>query len=235
MIKWLFKWILRTILFLGIVAFLLIAFKDSIYSAITVHRIRARTGMDVQIGQFSSSLFSPTVTIRNLKLYNTAEFGGTLFLDVPELHVEVNPLSLAERKLRLSLVRFQLAELAIVRNESGQTNIVSLLNRAEHEAAKHEKGALEHLLGDLEFAGIDVLNLSLGKARFIDLKNASNNRETRVDLENQIFKNVNSEADVYGMLVVLWLRSGGKFSFSPNDLAQDYIGRQVQRPEPANR
>ena len=61
----------------------------------------------------------------------------------------------------------------------------------------------------VEFAGIDVLNLSLGSAKFIDLADKRNNREVRLDLQNQIFKNIKTEADFYGMGVLLWLRSGG--------------------------
>ena len=59
-----------------------------------------------------------------------------------------------------------------------------------------------------------MLNLSVGKANFIDLKEAGNNREIRVDLQNQIFKNVKSDADVYGILFMIWLRSGGGFTLA---------------------
>ena len=87
--KWLFKWAVRLVLLVVVGVILLLVFRDSLWRAVTEHRIRAQTGMDVSIGRFSSGLFSPVVTIENLKLYNTAEFGGTLFLDVPELHLEL--------------------------------------------------------------------------------------------------------------------------------------------------
>jgi hypothetical protein len=231
MFKWLFKWMFRLVLLVVVLFVLFIAFKDSIYATLAENRIRGRTGMDVQIGSFSSSLFSSAVTIKNLKLYNTAEFGGTLFVDVPELHIELDSISLAQRKLRFNLVRFNLAELDIVRNEAGKTNIFAMIEKAESDAKGKKEDRFRKLLGDLQFDGIDVLNLSLGKAKFIDLKDASQNREIHVDMQNQIFKQVNSEADVYGMLFMIWLRSGGKLSLSPNDLAKDYLNRKGEKVE----
>jgi uncharacterized protein involved in outer membrane biogenesis len=228
--KWLFKWVWRLVFLAVVLVILLLVFRDSFWRAVTEHRIRAQTGMDASIGRFSSGLFSPVVTIENLKLYNTAEFGGTLFLDVPELHLELDPVALAQRKLRVTLARFNLAELNVVRNEAGQTNILSLLNKVTPSSTSGND-RLQKLAGDLKFEGVAVLNLSLGKVRFIDLKDATRNRELRLDLQNQIFKNVKSDADVYGMLFMIWLRTGGKFSITPADLAKDFVGRKADRIE----
>lgn len=224
-VKRLFKWLLRLIFVIVVLVVLVFAFKDSMLRIAAEHRLRAQTGMDVKIGKFSSGIFSPVVTIENLKIYNTAEFGGTPFLDIPELHIELDSLALAQRKLRITLVRLNLAELDIVKNEAGQTNIFRIKNKVEGGGSK--KNGLQAALGDFQFDGIDVLNLSLGKAKFIDLKDAKNNREIRVDLQNQIFKNVKSDADVYGILFLVWLRSGGNFSITPVDLGKDFIGRKL--------
>lgn len=228
-VKRLFKWILRLILLVVVLVALLLVFKDSMLRIAAENRIRAQTGMDVKIGKFSSGIFSPVVTIENLQIYNTAEFGGTPFLNIPELHIELDSIALAQRKLRVTLVRLNLAELDIVKNDAGQTNIFRIKNKVEGGGSK--KNALQGALGDFQFEGIDVLNLSLGKAKFIDLKDAKNNREIRVDLQNQIFKNVKSDADLYGILFLVWLRSGGTFSITPVDLGKDFIGRKLGRIE----
>jgi uncharacterized protein involved in outer membrane biogenesis len=230
MIKWFFKWGIRLGLLAVVLVILFLAFKDSVLRAMAEHRIRSQTGMEVKIGKFSSGLFSPVVTLENLRLYNTAEFGGTLFLDIPEIHVELDAIAMAQNRLRMKLVRFNLAEINVVKNEAGQTNITSLVEKTKTPSAKG-KEPRSKLLGDLKFDGIDVLNLSLGKAKFIDLKDAHNNREIQVGLENQVFKDVRSEADVYAMLFMIWLRSGGKFSIGPNDLAKDYLGRKAEKVE----
>lgn len=230
MIKWFIKWILRLVVFVAVLVILFLAFKDSIWRTIAEHRIRSQTGMEARIGKLSTGLFSPVITIENLKLYNTAEFGGTLFLEIPELHLELNSLSLAQRQLRITLARINLAELDIVKNEAGQTNITSLLTQMQPNASA-KTGRTSTPLGDLEFDGIDVLNLSFGKVRFLDLKDRANNREIRVGMQNQIFKNVKSEGDAYAILFMLWLRSGGKLSISPDALAQDYLAKQREKIE----
>ena len=229
MIKRLIKWLLRLVLLVVVLVVLALVFKDSVFRVVAENRIRAQTGMDVKIGKFSSGIFSPVVTIEKLKLYNTAEFGGTLFLDIPELHIELDSLALAQRKLRVTLVRLNLAELDIVRNEAGQTNIYRI--KRSVAGGGSQKNTVQQALGDFKFDGIDVLNLSLGRARFIDLKDAKNNREIRVDLQNQIFKNVKSDADLYGILFLIWLRSGGSFSISPVDLGKNYIGGKLEKVE----
>jgi hypothetical protein len=211
-VKWLVKWLLRLAFLVIVLVVLALVFKDSMLRIVAENRIRAQTGMDVRIGKFSSNLFSPIVTIENLRLYNTVEFGGAPFLNIAELHIECDPVALQQHKLRIKLARLNLVELDIVKNEAGQTNIFSLTKQLE--GAGEKKNGLQDMLGGFDFAGIDVLNLSLGKAKFIDLKDPKNNREIRVDLQNQIFKNVKAEPDIYGILFIIWLRSGGGFSIN---------------------
>jgi hypothetical protein len=211
-----FKWAFR-LAFIAVVL-VVVAFlsKDAILRSVTEHRIRKQTGMDVQIGKLSSGVFSPVVTVRDMKLYNTAEFGGTLFLDVPELHIECDPVALSRRELRIKLMRLNLKTLNLVRNEAGQTNIFSIMERVR----EHARGAgKDEVMGDLEFTGVDVLNLTLGKARYVDFKEPGRNREFTLNLENQIFKNVKTEADLYAVLLVVWLRSGAGMAIPPASTA----------------
>src|ERR1043166_9378559 len=199
--KWLFKWCFRLILLLVVAIVGLVLFKDAIMKAVIEQRIRARTGMDVKIGRFSVGIFSPIVTLERLRLYNRPEFGGIPFIDMPELYVEYDRAALRRRKLHITLMRFSLAELTVVRNEAGQTNLVSLMAQP---AFKNDR----HRAPDLEFAGIDVLNLSLGKVRFLDLKDSRQNGALDLGVKNQVFRNVNSEGDVFGVLLMIWVRSG---------------------------
>src|SRR5436190_15643506 len=97
--KWLLKWMLRLGLLVAVVIVLLFIFKDSILRTAAEQRIRAQTGMEAKIGKFSGSFFSPVVTIENFKLFNTPEFGGGPFVNIPELHLECDPVALAQGKL----------------------------------------------------------------------------------------------------------------------------------------
>lgn len=200
--KWLFKWVFRLILLVIVLVVALVLSKDAILKALLERQIRSQTGMDVKIGKFSFSILSPVVNIENFKLYNPPEFGGTPFLDIPELHVEYDRAALAGRKIHLTLLRLNLAELNLVRNDAGHTNVANIRWQAPVPGSQPPD--------KVPFPVIDVLNLSVGKARFTDLKNPRHNREYHPKLQNQIFKNVKSTDEVNGILFMLWLRSGGE-------------------------
>ncbi len=212
--KTLFKWVFRLGFLLVVLIVALVLGKDAIIKAAVERQIRAQTGMDVKIGRFSIGIFSPVATIENFRLYNTPEFGGTPFLDIPELHVEYDRAALAQRKLHVTLLRFNLAELNIVKNEAGHTNIVNLMSKATPQLPRKRGSA-----SDIEFAGIDVLNLSLGKVRLLDLKERQKSVELYLGLRDQVFRNVKSDSDFLGVLFMLWLRSGDGTAARPHRLA----------------
>jgi len=122
MMKWLFKWLFRLFLLAVVLVVILLLSLNSILRVVIENRIHAQTGMDAEIGKFSLSLVEPTVEIQNLRLFNPPDFGGTPFLNIPEIHVEYDPAALARHEIHLTFVRFNLGELDIVKNEAGQTN-----------------------------------------------------------------------------------------------------------------
>ena len=225
--RWLFKWVIRLVFAVVALVVVLLLCRNSILRVVIEHRIREETGMEVRIGRYSSDLFAPVMTIEDLKLYNTAEFGGTPFLSIPEIHVELDPEALARHKLHFTLIRFNLAELDVVRNEAGQTNLFSFVNKARRTAPRGAESEVNKLLSDFEFQGIDVLNLSIGKARFVDLKNPAHNCESRFGLENQVFKNIRSRDELNGVVFLLYLRSGGGLCFVPQTTLKDLINEKL--------
>lgn len=199
---------LRLAILLVVLIIVLLLSLDSIFKAMVERRIRAQTGMDVNIGKFYVGLLSPVVTIENFKLYNTADFGGAPFLDIRELHVEYNRAALVGRKLHVTLMRLNLTELNVVKNDAGRTNIVIAAPSAPPLRQMQPSGP--------QFGSVDLLNLSVGTVRFVDLKNPRRNRELHPDLQNQIFRNVKLPDDLGGILAWVWLRSGGGFSGGVN-------------------
>ena len=124
--KFIFKWLLRLFLLAVVLIVVFFLSLNSILRVVIEHNIRAQTGMDAEIARFKLGLAEPTIEIQNLKIYNPPSFGGTPFLDIPEIHVEYDRTALAKRELHVTLLRFNLGELDIVKNEAGQTNIFSL-------------------------------------------------------------------------------------------------------------
>jgi len=219
MMKWLFKWLFRLFLLAVVLVVILLLSLNSILRVVIENRIHAQTGMDAEIGKFSLSLVEPTVEIQNLRLFNPPDFGGTPFLNIPEIHVEYDPAALARHEIHLTLVRFNLGELDIVKNEAGQTNLFSL---GVPLAAKKNGGGAAGFKRQTgyDFKSIDVLNVSVGRVKFIDLKNQRNNREQTIGLENLVLKNVKSQADLAGLTVLVALRGG------------DFFGSLIAPPKP---
>ncbi|MGO9584945.1 MAG: hypothetical protein ACLP2Y_01885 [Limisphaerales bacterium] len=219
--KWLFKWLFRLVLLAAVAIVILLLSFNSILRVYVEHRIRAQTGMDAEIGRFSVGLTEPTVTIQNLKLYNPPDFGGTPFLDIPEIHAEYDRAALARHEIHLTLLRFNLGELDIVKNEAGRTNIYSLGAAWPPKKAGGGNGAADFKKQTgFEFQSIDVLNVSVGTMKFIDLKDQRHNRTQKIGLENCVMKNVKSQADLAGLAVLVALRGG------------DFFGSLVELPRP---
>src|SRR5215831_3256708 len=124
--KKIFKWLCVVLLGFALLAVIFLLSLDTILRAVVENRIRTQTGMEAEIGKFHIGLLEPVVTIKDIKIHNPPEFGGTPFLDIPEIHIEYDRDALLNNQLHLKLVRFNLSELDIVKNEAGKTNIFSL-------------------------------------------------------------------------------------------------------------
>jgi uncharacterized protein involved in outer membrane biogenesis len=209
--KWLLKWIFRLFLLAVVLLVVLLLSFNSILRLYVEHQIHARTGMDAEIGKLSIGFTEPQVTIQNFKLFNPPDFGGTPFLDIPEIHVEYDPLALAKHRFRITLLRFNLGELDIVKNDAGQTNLFAIAGSVSvKRSGARSKAEFTRQTG-LDFTGIDVLNVSVGTFKFIDLKDQRQNRTQKIGLENCVIKNVKSPTDLAGLAVLIALRGGDFF------------------------
>ena len=128
--KRLFRWAFYLFLFLAVLVVAGILLLDTIVKEIAISQIRAQTGMDVKIGKLSVGLLSPTFCVEDFTLYNTAEFGGSPFLRMPELYLEYDRPALRCGQLHFKLVRVNLEEIALVKNQSGRFNVAALEKHA---------------------------------------------------------------------------------------------------------
>src|SRR2546423_7294863 len=98
-----FRWLFRLVLVLVLAALVLVLFLDTIAKSLLEREIRAQTGLDVKIEKLSVGLRTPSVTIENFKLINSSDFGGSTFIDVPELDVQYDLQAIREKKVHLNL------------------------------------------------------------------------------------------------------------------------------------
>lgn len=206
MIRKLIKWFIYLCLLVLAGIITLILCKDILIRNITERRIISQTGMYVRIDRLHVGFTEPIISMQGFKLYNPPEFGGGLLLHLPDLHMEYDAEALQSGELHLSLLRLDLAELNIVRNAAGQTNIVDFLDRVETGGL--EALSLKRPAKEFGFTGIDELNLSLGHIRYLDLRNPQLNRAAAFNLENMEIKNIRSEDDLYGVAAIVLIRSG---------------------------
>lgn len=231
MIKFVFRWAFRLVLLALVLAIGLLLLKDNIARNLAENRVRRETGFDVKIGRLEFSLFAPRMTLENVVLYNPAEFGGSVFLDVPDLHLEYNRKQLAFGKLHFHLLRLDLRELHIVENQHGRTNMIDLLHRVAPEIL----GAPPRSDGGYTFAGIDTLNLSVGTVRYTNLRLPKRNQEMKLALRNDLTQNVRTEQDIAGVLFKVLLRAGITIYSDTKDLTtpnsrQPRVDQQKSRP-----
>jgi uncharacterized protein involved in outer membrane biogenesis len=228
-IKWFFKWLLRIGLFLAAVVVLLLIFKDSILCSLAERRIREETGMPVKIGKFSGSFFSPNVTFKDLQLYNTPEFGGGRWLKASELHMELDPVAAAQGKLRIKVLRLNIAELVVIRNKAGETNVIKML--AGTGGGHNPRAGSKKQTDTLKFDGIDEFTLSFANAKFMDLKDPRRSRNLP-DFESTTFYNLRSEGDFLGMLVLMEFKTGGGlFGVTPDAVTKAILEEKL-KPSP---
>ncbi len=219
--KWILKWLFRLIVLALVLVVVFFLSLDSILRVVIERNIRAQTGMDAEIGKFSLGLVSPTIEIRDLKIFNPPSFGGTLFLDIPEIHAEYDRAALARKEIHVTLMRFNLGELDIVKNEAGKTNIFSLGLPTKKSGNSPAKINFKKQTG-YDFNGIDVLTVWVGTVKYIDLKDQKNNRSQKIGIENCPIRNVKEPTDLAGLTTLIALRSNGFF--------QPLLGPQNQGP-----
>src|SRR5262249_13406617 len=127
---------------------------------------------------------------------------------------------------RVSLARLNLAELNVVRNEAGQTNVLAIVDKVRLHSKKH--GGLKKLFGDFHFTGVDTLNFSLGRVRYIDLKDPRNSGEAPINLREQVYRDLTTKAALEVDLIMLWGAVGNRIPVSVNEIVQAYIKRETK-------
>jgi hypothetical protein len=229
--RFFFRWAFRLLIFLLVLGVAGILLLDTIARAITEYRIRSRTGMDVRIGRMEIGLLYPQVTIENLLIYNSGEFGGSPFIEMPELHLEYDRDALFSRKLHCHLVRLNLNQVNVVENRKGRTNIEALEKRAALPAGSPSTGkpAPGPRLMGCRFTGIDTLNLTLGKATYMRMKQPAEVEELNMNIRNQVLTNVTSAQDLGGVLVVVLLKNGVNVMGSGNGTPDSGLQSWLQR------
>ena len=199
--KFIVRWLFRLLILAIMLAIATVLLKDTILKELAEVRFRRETGLEVDIGRLEVGLLSPTVTVEDLKLYNPPEFGGAPFVVLPELHFEYDRGAFATGALHLRLLRVNLAEISFVQNAAGQWNIQVIKEKFAEPARAAGRTPLR-------FAGIDTLNLTLGRVRRQRLGAPAEDAAINLGVRGEVITNLKTEKDLYLTLARLALRGG---------------------------
>jgi uncharacterized protein involved in outer membrane biogenesis len=214
MIRRLIQFLISLVILAVVLLVAAILLKDTIIKEVVQNRIRRATGMDARIGQVDVSVLTPTLTINDLKLYNPPAFGGSLCLNMPELHMEYDAQAARAGKLHLSLMRLNISEIDIVENKRGRVNFDAI---AEKSAQQTNNPAQR----PAAFAGIDTLNLTLGTLRWTSMA-TGHQRVYQLGIKDQVFHGIKSETDLAAMVA---FASATNSNWSVSDLVGGLFGR----------
>lgn len=165
--------------------------------------IQQRTGWQTSLGAVDLGLRDGSLRISNLKILNPPRFGGGPFLDLPELYLAYNPEAAATNALQFREIRLNLAELQIVVDAAGKTN----LNELQKSLGDLDSAEAQTRAGALRFTGIDTLVLTVGRVKFRDLRPDGVSREFSAGLRNETLHQVRSWVDLVPLGVKLFLGS----------------------------
>lgn len=206
--KFLLKWAFRLFLVLLVLLAVLLLSADSIITAIAESKLRKQTGLEVRLDKLELRPWSGRARLEKLVIYNPAEFGGGPLVNIAELHVEYDPALAKERKLHLNVLRFNLSELNIVVDKQGQSNLDGVRKAVE---AIRGGQRVARTNAPMEFTGLDMMNLTLGKGTWTDLRVSGTPREFNLGIRNEVVENVKDSKELVAKLTPIVVRAGLAF------------------------
>lgn len=206
--KFLLKWAFRLLLLLLMLLAVLALSFDAIVTALAEGGLRKQTGLEVRLEKLELRPWSGRARLERLVVHNPAEFGGGPLVHIAEVAVEYDPALVKERKLHFNLLRFHLAELHIIVNQDGQSNLDGV-RRATEAVRRGQR--VEQTNSPMEFVGLDMLNLTLGKGTWTDLRQSGKPREFDFGIRNEIVRDVKDARELIVKLTPILVRAGLSF------------------------
>ena len=187
--------VLVTLLLVGLLSF------DWIVKRTIQSRVNASGVAEVEIGSLNIGLFRSHLEVRDLKVFGQSQFGGVQLLDLPELRVEYDREAFKRQELKFRLVRIRINELTLMDGfAGGQTNmfqrlqgyselVVAYTNRIGELTNRIDLNRAQQV-GNRTFRGIDRLELTLGRVRFVDVKDPLSEKMAALNINRRVMTNI---------------------------------------------
>ena len=194
--KRLLRWVAGLCAVLLVLLVVLLLSRDWILKQVAIRSVAENTGLRAEIGSVTSGLRAPFLRVQNVKLFNPPEFGGGLLLDAPEFYARFDAALAAVGRLHFKEMRLNIAELTVIRDAQGRLNLDHL--EKEYRKRDEERRRRRHgqHTNEMEFAGIDRLDVSIGAIHYLDQLKAKNSRTVRIGLTNEVTTTIKTEDDL---------------------------------------
>lgn len=204
LIRFVFRWSLRLIAFAIVLTVALVLFRDALLREWLVFRLQSLTGLETRLASATINLRDTSLTLEELQLRNSPEFGGSWLLVAPRLRFELDTAAFARREIRLRSALLHLAEASAVRSADGRTNVFALLDAVNRNASLVDLVFLGP--PGFTFGGIDTLNLTLGNLHLVDLQPPGFHHPVALRLTNEVVHHVRSTEDLHPLLFRVLIR-----------------------------
>jgi hypothetical protein len=173
--------------------------KDIIIKASVQAGTEIVTGLKLSMRSFKLGLIKTLVEIKEFKLLNPEGYPDKVMLDMPEIYVDYNLVSLFKKKAHLQEVRINLKEFTVVRNEEGEFNLDSLKviqAQKTDEKPKQKKTKAPKIQ-------IDDLQLKIGKVIYKDYSGKGEPVVKEYNINrNEKYKNITNPEALVTLIVV---------------------------------
>jgi uncharacterized protein involved in outer membrane biogenesis len=193
--KRLLRWTAGITAVLFVVTVALLFGRNWLLKQVAIRSVEVNTGLRAEIGRIHSGLRSPFLQLQQVKLYNQPEFGGGLLLDAPEFFASFDAALAAAGRLNFTEMRVSIAELTVIRDAQGRLNLeqVEKEYRKRDEERRRRRGKNTN---ELEFAGIERLDVSIGRILYVDHEKPKRNAVLRIGLTNEVTTTIKTEDDL---------------------------------------
>lgn len=196
---------------------------------------QTQIGMDVHVGKLDFNMREQTVHVENFKLVNPPEFGGSTFVDMPELHLKMDMDKLQANQMHLPFVRLNIAEVHVVQNKDGKRN-TDLFTKQNQASPPSGPGSSTNQSQQIQFAGIDTLQLTLGHAKFTNEQKPGQNFDRDLGIRDKVYHDIKNEKDLQNVGALIAAQAGfsmlleGIFT-NPKEVLQKGAGGGKQTKE----
>lgn len=158
------------------------------------------TGLKLKMSGLHVGIIRQVVSIKDLTIYNPADFKDKVMLDMPEIYVDYDLARTLGGTVYLNEVRINMKEFTVVKNEKGELNLNSLNVVKDQKAGP---GVVEDKKSKAMKMHIGKLNLKVGKVYYKDYSKGTEPVVTEYALDlDDTYTDINDPYSLVSLIVV---------------------------------